>query len=152
MTQVNVLPDRDKKPDDVAKFLTKLPTRCLLHEEPVISFCVEHDQLICNACGLSAHSQCDNIVGLLEASKGFRNSREVTILNGNFKKLKQKYEKVYKEQTDILNDVIEREKTFVSAVHAFRDEINAILQRLENALMAKKDDYVIKKKNIHKGT
>lgn len=55
------------------------------------------------------------------------------------------------EQAAILADVIDQEREFVRAVRGFRSEVNAILDRLENALLARKDNYVTERKDLVKG-
>ena len=145
------LTEHQRGPDMVAKFLSKWPTRCLNHEEAIVSFCMDHDQLVCNVCVLSDHKECNSIMGLVEASKGMRGSRECAILDANLKKLRQKYEKTLETQTAIMENLIEQDREFVKAVRSFRDEINVVLDQLEHAILAKKDDFATRKKDIIKG-
>lgn len=140
----------DRAADSVAKFLSKWPTKCLEHEEPVSRFCVEHDTLICDVCKMTNHSRCNSAMDLDEASKGIRSSRECTLIEAGIKKLVKRYEKMHTEQSDILKNLQEQEKEFIKAVKQFRQELNAMLDRLEHAVMAKKDNYTTRRREAVK--
>lgn len=60
----------DRSAESTAKFLAKWPTRCLDHEEVVSQYCLEHDQLLCDVCAMSAHNRCNDVMSLDDASKG----------------------------------------------------------------------------------
>ena len=146
-----VVQPRDRVADETAKFLSKWPTKCTTHEEVVTRFCVDHDALLCSVCELTNHKPCGHVLSLMEASKGIRSSRECTILENEIKKVMEKYEKMHTEQTEIQTNVQEQDKQFVRAVKAFRQDINTLLDRLELAVLANKEDYATKRKELIKG-
>lgn len=148
---LNVVKLPDRHADETAKFLSKWPTKCLEHEEVVTHFCADHDVLLCDVCGLTNHKACCNTLSLAAASKGIRSSRQCAILDNELKTLIESYEKGHKEQGEILTNLQDQDREFVRAVKQFRSEINAILDRLENAVLAKKDDYATKRKELIKG-
>lgn len=149
--KLNVVPLSERVADETAKFLSKWPTRCLNHEDVVTCYCMDHDTLLCDTCSISNHKSCGNVLSLQEASKGIRSSRECSSIENAIKKLIQDYEKLHKEQSDILTNVLDQEKDFIKAVKDFRREINAALDRLEHVVLAKKDDYASKRKDVVKG-
>ncbi|KAH3749695.1 hypothetical protein DPMN_184201 [Dreissena polymorpha] len=148
--KLNTIQPPDRAADETAKFLSKFPTKCMEHEEPVKSFCADHDVLICDVCALSNHKACQMVMGFTEASKGIRSSREVTVLENGLKKMIEDYDKMFKEQSEILTNLAEQEREFVKAVKQFRGEINAILDRLENSVLAKKDNYTTQRRDTVK--
>ncbi|WAR09984.1 hypothetical protein MAR_035060 [Mya arenaria] len=148
--KLNTIKPPERIADDVAKYLSKYPTRCVEHEETVKRFCADHDVLICDVCGLSNHKSCQNVMGFDDASKGIRSSRDVTLIDSSLKTMISQYEKMFKEQTDILTNLTDQDREFVKAVKAFRSEINAILDRLENAILVKKENYTTQRRDIVK--
>ncbi|XP_045179371.2 uncharacterized protein LOC123538992 [Mercenaria mercenaria] len=138
----------DRGADSTAKFLAKWPTRCLDHEEVVSRYCLDHDQLLCDVCSMTIHNRCNSVLSLDEASKGIRGGRECTLIEAGIKKLINKYEKMHKEQSNILTNLAEQEKEFIRAVKSFRSDLNAMLDRLENAVMAKKDNYTTRRRDV----
>lgn len=59
-------------------------------------FCVEHDSLVCDVCGLTSHKSCNAVLSFEEASKGVRSGREVTQIDAAVKKLFGQYEDMFK--------------------------------------------------------
>ncbi|KAL4217364.1 hypothetical protein ACF0H5_023815 [Mactra antiquata] len=133
--------------DGTAKFLLKWPTRCLEHEEIVSRYCLDHDQLLCDVCAMTVHNKCGTVLDLDEASKGIRASRDVTLMETGIQKLIDKYDKLHKDQTEKLILIQQHEKEFIRSVKEFRRDVNAMLDRLEHAVLAKKDNYVTKRRD-----
>ncbi|VDH96963.1 Hypothetical predicted protein [Mytilus galloprovincialis] len=109
---------------------------CTEHNKKLESFCQQHDQLLCLKCIQSNHSKCDNIIGIVDAAKGSKNSAAIFDLDEDIKNLLKNIEQgivcCYDNGT-VIND---EEHKIKERINKTREEIDKTLDQLQEMLLS----------------
>ncbi|WAR25408.1 hypothetical protein MAR_011112 [Mya arenaria] len=135
---VQIAVTQETAPD---KTLGRQKKMCQEHGAKLISFCESHDTLCCNVCVLASHRECAKVVPLSAVADRNYVFRMCKDLESAIKKLQNKFEDLQVQKLDFVKNVEEQTETLVTTVKMYRKSIDGILNKLEEAVMKKKDEY-----------
>ena len=129
----------------------KASHRCNEHDADFVSYCESHDVVCCHVCVTSGHRACSKVIPLSDATFGTRAVKLSKELESNIKKLQTQFEEVKTAKVDYIKAVEHQDTAFLAAVKGFRRTINAILNRLEDALIRDKNKVLKEKLDLISG-
>lgn len=117
---------------------------CLEHNKKFESFCQQHDQLLCLKCIQSNHSKCDNIIGIVDAAKGSKNSAAIFDLDEDIKNLLKNIEQGIVWCYDNGTGINDEEHKIKDRINKTREEIDKTLDQLQEMILS---ELIVKTEN-----